>query len=99
MAIITTVCTVPVMFSFKNKPPTPPSYAGEAEKLHFKESLYKMFTNKDFILLCIGFSMVLGGFTYLATILEIMAKPYGFSSDDSSYMGILLNYLIKILIL
>lgn len=28
MAIITTVCTVPVLCLFKDKPPTPPSYAG-----------------------------------------------------------------------
>lgn len=90
-AIITTILVSPVFFMFREKPPTPPrfykirnifyiliSFAAEIKKHSFKVSLHKVFKNKTFILLFITFSFVMGNYNCLATIVDLLIKPFGF---------------------
>ena len=52
----------------------------------FKES----FSNKSFLYLLLAFSMVQGALNSLATLIDLISRPYGFSSFDNSVFGGLL---------
>ena len=60
MAIITTACSLPIIFLLKEKPLTTPSLDGEVQKIHFKESFGILLKNKDYLLLCLNFSSIFG---------------------------------------
>lgn len=89
-AIIATVCTLPVFVFFREKPPTPPSFAAETKKTSFRNSIWKVMKNKNFVLLLIAFSTVLGNYNCLATIVDLLIKPFGYDESDSGVLGALL---------
>ena len=72
-------CSIIFVF-FKNKPPTPPSHAAAIDQLPFMEANKLLFSNKDYLLLLVFYSFVLGAFNSLATIMELLMKPFGY--DD-----------------
>ncbi|EAS01074.2 MFS transporter (macronuclear) [Tetrahymena thermophila SB210] len=86
-AVTMTIAIVPCIIFFKEKPPTPPSHAAEAEKMSFKESFVVIFQNKDFIKLFFAFGCVLGNFNSIATLINFYLEQFGFSSDQTSYFG------------
>ncbi|KAL4450799.1 hypothetical protein ABPG74_011641 [Tetrahymena malaccensis] len=86
-AVTMTIAIVPCVIFFREKPPTPPSHAAEAEKMSFKESFVVIFQNKDFIKLFFAFGCVLGNFNSIATLINFYLEQFGFSSDETSYFG------------
>ena len=91
-AIMSTVMIAPVFFLFREKPPTPPrfifsfknlnylfvSFGAETKKLSFKVAINTALKNKSFILLLITFSFVMGNYNCLATIVDLLIKPFGY---------------------
>ncbi len=64
--------------------------AASTEKTHFKEALTKVFKNRNYILILLTFSLVLGVFNALATLVERVIEPFGYSNSDASIIGALL---------
>lgn len=83
---------------FQNEPPTPPSAAAAAShgallavgerKGIVQESLDAM-RDRDFLAVQIAFSMGLGTFNTLATMIDQFVEPFGFTEDDASQFGAL----------
>jgi fucose permease len=76
-AIIGTVCLVPVIFLFKNKPPTEPSSSAEIKKLPFKMALKSMLVNKSFMLFAVVFGLIIGVFNGLGTAIDTIVDAFG----------------------
>ena len=47
-------------------------------------------TDNDYLLIFITFSLVLGIFNSLATLVEVLIQPFGYNSQDSSLIGAIL---------
>lgn len=54
------------------------SFGAETKKLSFKVAIKTALTNKSFILLLITFSFVMGNYNCLATIVDLLIKPFGY---------------------
>jgi len=86
-AIIATVISLSIFLFFKSKPRLPPSRTACVEKESFRDSLRDMARNPEFWKLFFAFSVGLGVFNTLSTIINPLLKPYGYSSSDSSFMA------------
>lgn len=89
-AIFCSVICVLSIFLFKKKPKIPPSISASEEREEFLPSFKSCCRNKSFLLLLLAFSMVQGALNSLATLLDLISRPYGFSSFDNSVFGGLL---------
>lgn len=88
-AIISTVATIPSFF-IPAKPPTPPSASSSVEKPHIMESLRSLSGNKSFWLILATFSVYVGFFNAISSLLNQILGPYGMSEDDSGIAGAIL---------
>ncbi|CAG9325767.1 unnamed protein product [Blepharisma stoltei] len=88
-AILSTISFILVVFCFRAKPKTPPSSSAEVERVDFRQSLPILLKNKNYLLLLIYFSAGIGTQNTLATIIELIGKPYGFSSAAVSLFAAL----------
>lgn len=75
---------------FKKKPEFPPSVSASQERELFWPAFKKVFQNRDYLLLVLAFSMSNGTLNVLATLIDLISKPYGFSTFDNSVFGTLL---------
>jgi FLVCR family MFS transporter 7 len=79
----------------RSKPPTPPRYkwvhtmsiSAQVSKKPFMEALTQLSTNKDYILLLLMFSLVLGNFNTFSTLVQNVIEPYGYTDVDASVLG------------
>ena len=89
-AIICTAIFVLVLIFFKKEPKYPPSISASQKRDEFGPALRKVFRNRDFLFLLLAFSMGQGALNALATLIDLISKPYGFSTFENSVFGGLL---------
>lgn len=79
-----------VLACFGQKPPVPPS--PKAERSHmadqFTSELLAALGNGRLRCLLVAFSCALGSFNCLSTLSSELTRPFGFSSDDASNLGV-----------
>jgi hypothetical protein len=101
-AMIIVPLNVLTIIFMRNKPKFPPRYiyidryinnnnsiSSSIEKTSFIQSLRELI-NPSYAYLLVSFSLVLGVFNGLATLVEPLIQPFGYGSDDSSVIGGLL---------
>lgn len=67
------------MFLVRNNPKTPPSgFANSDKDIGFKESIIKLFTNKNFILIFLTFSIFFGTVKGFGLAVPYLMSPFGF---------------------
>ncbi|UPK96547.1 hypothetical protein LCI18_007482 [Fusarium solani-melongenae] len=89
VSIISTVCAAPAFF-VPAKPPTPVGPAAETPKLNLRDSLTVMSRSLELWLILIPFSIYVGFFNSLSSLLNQMMEPYGFSDDEAGIGGAVL---------
>ncbi|KAI9481680.1 MAG: major facilitator superfamily domain-containing protein [Benjaminiella poitrasii] len=89
IACITTACAIPVFFIPK-KPKTPPSYSASSKNkfaLSFRQSLWELFTNWNFLIIMVAFGILCGLASAFTSLLTQIVNPYGINNDDAGYLG------------
>lgn len=79
-AIIVSVVAVLVLVLFKSKPSIPPSVSAGEQRAPFCKAISKLLRTPAYMLLFFAFSMGLGTFNALATMIQPLITHYGFSS-------------------
>jgi len=75
------VCyTLNILFQ-KEKPPSPPSASSTVVKEPFSIAIPKLFKNKNYIFMLIGFGCFFGIFNGLSVVLSFLVEPW-FRGDD-----------------
>ena len=85
--ILNVVFCVPTFFITKDKPEIPPSPSQEdatAKAPGFKDSLKLLFTNKRFVFLLISYSLVVGYYDIMSTIINSLLDLYTITGAQSS---------------
>jgi len=88
-SIISTVASLPAFF-IPSSPPTPPSAIAAEEKLDLRKALQELPRNTSFYLLFVPFSVYVGFFNAVSSLLNQIFEPYGFSETDAGIAGGLL---------
>ncbi|KAI1455050.1 MFS general substrate transporter [Annulohypoxylon moriforme] len=88
VSIISTVAALPSFF-IPAAPPTPPGPSGTTPKATLKDSL-RLLKSLEIWLILIPYSVYVGFFNSVSSLLNQIMIPYGFSSDDAGIAGALL---------
>lgn len=88
-SIISTVASLPAFF-IPSSPPTPPSAMAAEEKLDLRRALQELPRNSSFYLILVPFSVYVGLFNAVSSLLNQIFEPYGFSETDAGIAGGLL---------
>ncbi|OTB09555.1 hypothetical protein M426DRAFT_50598 [Hypoxylon sp. CI-4A] len=88
VAIISSVAALPSFF-IPAAPPTPPGPSSATPKMTLRESL-RVFQSVEVWLILIPYSVYVGFFNSISSLLNQIMLPYGFSSDDAGIAGALL---------
>jgi len=83
------VCSVPAFFLPK-APPTPVAPSAETPKLSLRQSAHALFSHIEFYLLFIPFSVYVGLFNSVSSLLNQIMLPHGFSDDEAGIAGAIL---------
>ncbi|KAI0602131.1 MFS general substrate transporter [Biscogniauxia sp. FL1348] len=89
VAIISSVCALPSFF-VPAAPPTPPGPSGSTPKLPLRSSARLLGSSPELWLILVPFAVYVGFFNSVASLLNQILVPYGFSSDDAGIAGALL---------
>jgi FLVCR family MFS transporter 7 len=88
-SIISTVASLPSFF-IPAAPKTPPSAMAVDEKLNLREALHKLPRNASFYLILLPFSVYVGQFNAVSSLINQIFEPYGFIEDEAGIAGALL---------
>jgi FLVCR family MFS transporter 7 len=88
-SIISTVASLPSFF-IPAAPKTPPSAMAVDEKLNLREALHELPRNASFYLILLPFSVYVGQFNAVSSLINQIFEPYGFSEDEAGIAGALL---------
>lgn len=89
VAIISTVASIPSFF-IPSKPPTPVSPSSTHAAPEIRKTLELLGKNPTFYLLVLPFSVYVGFFNSLSSLLTQIMTPYGFSETESGIAGAVL---------
>ncbi|XP_022919007.1 uncharacterized MFS-type transporter C09D4.1-like [Onthophagus taurus] len=94
-AIFSSAITICTFLLFKDTPPTPPSMAEVLKKTEsdtsFKASLIALGSNRNFILLILGYGINVGIFYAISTLLnQIILNYYPGNAVDAGQIGVLI---------
>ncbi|KAK0641186.1 major facilitator superfamily domain-containing protein [Cercophora newfieldiana] len=89
VSIISTVCALPSFF-IPAKPPTPAAPSSTTPKLSLRASVRALAFRLEFWLLTIPFTIYVGLFNSVSTLLNQIMAPYGYSEEESGIAGALL---------
>ncbi|CAF1291911.1 unnamed protein product [Didymodactylos carnosus] len=85
-----TLATLLIILFYKSSPPTPPSRSQQVSTVKkstlWKDSI-KLLKNKDYLILLFSFSIGLGLFSAITTLLEQIIEPCGYTSNDAGVFG------------
>jgi len=84
--ILALISSIVFVIFVKKKPPTPPSSKVVMEKIYMFKGFRLLFSNRNFIILIVVFSLSLGTFNMITTYVELIVIPRGY---DSIFAGIL----------
>ena len=88
-SILSTVACLPAPF-LPSAPPTPPSAIAASAKLDLGAALRQLPHNRTFWLIFTAFSIYVGFFNALSSLINQVFAPYGFSETDAGIAGGLL---------
>ncbi|XXG95919.1 hypothetical protein Hte_002195 [Hypoxylon texense] len=88
VAIISSVAALPSFF-IPASPPTPPGPSGSTPKMSLRSSL-RLLKSLEIWLILIPYSVYVGFFNSVSSLLNQIMLPYGFSSDEAGIAGALL---------
>ena len=74
----------------KNKPPTPPSSNLVIDKIYIFKGFKLLFSNRNFIILVVVFSLGMGTFNMITTYVELIVIPRGYNSIFAGILGMAL---------
>jgi predicted MFS family arabinose efflux permease len=86
ISIIATVASIPSFF-IPAAPPTPPSASSAGSKAPFRPALIQLLKTLEFWLILIPFSVYVGFFNSVSSLLNQILEPYGFSETDAGIAG------------
>ncbi|KAL1957776.1 hypothetical protein VTO42DRAFT_5494 [Malbranchea cinnamomea] len=89
VSIISSVASIPSFF-IPSYPPTPPSLASNVERTPFTRSPLVLFRSLEFWLIFFPFSVYVGLFNSISSLLNQILEPHGFSETDAGITGALL---------
>ncbi|KAE9370390.1 MFS general substrate transporter [Stipitochalara longipes BDJ] len=89
IAIISSVASIPSFF-IPAAPPTPASASGHEEKQALGPSLKFLFTYPEFYMIMIPFTVYVGLFNSVSSLINQILQPYSFSEDEAGIAGALL---------
>ncbi len=84
--ILALISSIVFVILIKNKPPTPPSSNVVVEKIYMFKGFKLLFSNRNFVILAVIFTLGMGTFNFITTYVELIVIPRGF---DSIFAGIL----------
>ena len=85
--IIALIAGVLFVIFVKDRPPTPPSTEITTEKVMMTEGLKSLFKNRQFVVLTIGFLILLGIFNTVLTLILQIVSPRGYGEDFAGTLG------------
>ncbi|RYP02942.1 hypothetical protein DL765_010646 [Monosporascus sp. GIB2] len=88
VAIVSSICALPSFF-IPAAPPTPPSPSGTAPKASLRASI-ALLRSLEVWRLLIPFSVYVGLFNSISSLLNQIMLPYGYTSDEAGIAGALL---------
>ncbi|KAH1607336.1 hypothetical protein KXX25_006609 [Aspergillus fumigatus] len=86
ISIIATVASIPSFF-IPAAPPTPPSASSAGSKTPLRPALIQLLKTLEFWLILIPFSVYVGFFNSVSSLLNQILEPYGFSETDAGIAG------------
>ncbi|KAM7224155.1 Major facilitator superfamily domain containing protein [Rhypophila decipiens] len=86
VSIISTISCLPSFF-IPAAPPTPVSRSNETPKLDLRESAPILFKNLEFWIIFSSFSVYVGCFNSISSILVQVLSPWGFSDEEAGIGG------------
>lgn len=89
VAIISTAASIPSFF-IPSKPPTPVSPSSTHTAPSLRETIRLLANNPNFYLILLPFSVYVGFFNSLSSLLTQIMTPYGFSETESGLGGAVL---------
>ncbi|KAK3937854.1 major facilitator superfamily domain-containing protein [Diplogelasinospora grovesii] len=89
VSIISSICAVPSFF-IPPAPPTPAAPSCTTPKLSLQESARILFGQVEFWLLFVPFSIYVGFFNSISSLLSQIMTPYGYTADEAGIGGALL---------
>ncbi|OAX83517.1 hypothetical protein ACJ72_02111 [Emergomyces africanus] len=89
VSIISTVACVPSFF-IPSAPPTPPTASSTIERIPLTKSPLKLIRTLEFWLIFVPFSIYVGLFNSISSLLNQILEPHGFSETDAGITGALL---------
>jgi FLVCR family feline leukemia virus subgroup C receptor-related protein len=89
--IIGTVLCVPIFIFFREKPPTPPSASASVPREDFKKGIKLLLKNKSFLWLLGQQGCALGAINALATVMQSIIYPFGYTQQQSATIGTIMN--------
>ncbi|KAE9971001.1 hypothetical protein EG328_005928 [Venturia inaequalis] len=88
-AIISSLASIPSLF-VPAKPPTPPTASSSMKKPALCASLHSLASNPTFWLVFVTFSVYVGFFNALSSLINQILAPYGFTEDQAGIAGAVL---------
>ncbi|CAK7265135.1 hypothetical protein SEPCBS119000_001358 [Sporothrix epigloea] len=89
VSIISTVCCVPSFF-VHDKPPTPVAPSAETPKMALAASIRHVSRSVEFWLVFIPFTVYVGSFNSVSSLLNQFMLPYGYTDDEAGIAGAVL---------
>ncbi|TVY71209.1 Solute carrier family 49 member A3 [Lachnellula suecica] len=89
IAIIASIACIPSFF-LPSHPPKPPSASGHEAKQPLLPSIRFLFSSPEFYMIMIPFTLYVGLFNSISSLINQMLEPYSFSETDAGIAGALL---------
>jgi len=86
-AIVGTSFLAPSFLLMREKPPTAPSRGAEKKKFSYKESLKSLANNRNYLTFLAGAAFLWGTYSILATVMNPLIAPFGYTSTQSGIYG------------
>jgi len=83
--------TVPLFIFFREKPPTPPSASALMPRESFRRGVKLLVKNKNFLWLLAQQGCVLGSINSLATVMQALIYPFGYTQIQAANLGVIMN--------
>ncbi|CAD8176132.1 unnamed protein product [Paramecium octaurelia] len=78
---------IPAILFFRPSPPTPPGPINKyRDEFTYMQSLKITAKNKNFLLLFVCYSLLMGGFHALAVVISYLFNPFGFTPSQTSFI-------------
>lgn len=86
-AIVGSSLLAPSFLLMREKPPTAPSRGAEKQKFSYKESLKSLANNRNYLTFLAGAAFLWGTYSVLATVMNPLIAPFGYTSTESGIYG------------